>query len=589
MPQRTLTLAFLVVLAASRGATTALADDLDPTFGVSGVAMTDVGGWDSVTDVLVQPDGRVLVAGTIDWNGTRNPFLACFTSDGALDLDFGSAGLVIPGRYTQAAPRIALQADGRILLATRSDDAPVGIVVFRFAPDGTPDAGFGDAGAAFIPSFFVGSVAGIDIDATGRIVVGARLILPAIEAVGIARFTAEGAPDATFGASGLLTVEKPYYWLPLAMRLDSADRVVVAGFAFGLPDRFFTDAFVARFTSEGAPDSSFGDEGIVFIQQPSNGTEVQALSVQTDGKIVAGGRAWGPAFFESRWLLVRLDEEGTPDLTFGAAGTVELDPSTGHDVILSIDITEAGIHVAGQTETLGEGLAAARFDTSGQLDPTFGKSGMAGVPGLAATGFNRLAVQADGKVVVAGSGLVFEPVFNVDAYVARYLGESPPDLTPPVLTVPASVMADATGPTGATVSFVVSATDDEDLSPAVLCAPPSGSLFPIGDTTVSCTATDDAGNGTSAGFPVHVKGAAEQLAELERAVAGVGPGRSLGNKVRKAAAFLAKHDLRSAIQTLKAFIREVKAQAGKSIPPALAAELVATATRIIHVLGDTSF
>ena len=84
-----------------------------------------MGGWDSVTDVLLQADGKILVAGTVDWNGTRNPFLARYRDDGTLDPDFGSAGLVIPSRYTQPAPRIALQADEeRILLATRSDDAP---------------------------------------------------------------------------------------------------------------------------------------------------------------------------------------------------------------------------------------------------------------------------------------------------------------------------------------------------------------------------------------------------------------------------------------------------------------------------------
>ena len=575
------------VAAILAGVSPAGAGVLDPAFGNGGVVATDVGGWDSVTDVLLQSDGKILVAGTIDWNGTRNPFLVRYLDDGKLDPEFGSEGLVIPSRYTQPAPRIALQPDGKILLATRSDDTPAGLLVLRFEPDGTPDPAFGTGGAALIPSMVVSSIAGIGVGGDGRINVGARLSLPAGEAVGIARFAPDGSPDNTFGEGGLLTVELAYPSIPLAFTLDPAGRCVIGGFAIGLPGRSFSDAFVARFSSEGALDSTFGSGGIAFIQQPDNGTEVQALAIQPDGKIVAGGRAWGPAYYESRWLLVRFSETGLPDETFGSAGTVELDPSTGHDVILGIEITAAGIHVAGQTETLAMGLAVARFDSSGDLDVGFGTNGIAGVAGLAATAFNRLAVQADAKVVVAGSGQVFVPTFGVDVYVARYFGESVLDTTPPVPIVPAGVVADATGPTGAVVTFVASATDDVDPNPTVSCTPASGSVFAIGDTTVSCVATDHSNNSATASFKVHVKGAAEQLADLERAVAGVGPGRSLVDQVRTAENYLRKNAVGST-RTLKAFINEVKAQAGKSIPRDLAAGLVATATRIAHVLGDRS-
>ena len=572
--------AFLVPVSA------APADVLDPGFGNGGVVGTDVGGWDTVTDVLLQADGKILVAGTVDWNGTRNPFLARYRDDGTLDPDFGSAGLVIPSRYTQPPPRIALQSDGRILLATRSDDAPAGLLVLRFEPDGTPDSTFGTGGAALIPTLFVSSIAGLGVADDGHIIVGARLSLSAGEAVGIARFASDGSPDDTFGLGGLLTVQLAYPALPLALSLDPEGRIVIGGYTFGLPGRAFSDAFVLRFTSEGSLDPSFGADGIVFIQQPDNATEVQALAIQADGKIVAGGRAWGPAYYESRWLLARFTEAGLPDPTFGSSGTVELDPSTGHDVILGIAITAAGIHVAGQTETFALGLPVARFDSSGNLDAGFGTNGIAGVPDLAATGFNRLAVQADGKVVVAGSGQVFVPTFGVDAYVARYFGESQPDTTPPILVVPAGVTVDATGPTGAVVTFLASATDDVDPSPTVACMPTSGSLFSIGDTTVSCVATDDSSNSVTAGFSVHVKGAAEQLADLEHAVVGVGRGRSLVDKVRQAEAYLRKHDIGSTIRSLKAFINEVQAQRGKSIARELAAQLIATATRIASVLGD---
>ena len=66
------------------------------------------------------------------------------------------------------------------------------------------------------------------------------------------------------------------------------------------------------------------------------------------------------------------------------------------------------------------------------------------------------------------------------------------DSVAPILTVPADLTAEATGPTGAVVTFSASATDDTDPEPDVSCVPASGSTFALGDTTVSCTASDAA-------------------------------------------------------------------------------------------------
>jgi len=79
------------------------------------------------------------------------------------------------------------------------------------------------------------------------------------------------------------------------------------------------------------------------------------------------------------------------------------------------------------------------------------------------------------------------------------------DLTAPVLTLPGTVYAEATGPTGANVTFTVTATDDIDPSPTVVCDPASGSLFPLGTTTVNVTATDNDGHQTTGSFLVTVR------------------------------------------------------------------------------------
>ena len=84
----------------------------------------------------------------------------------------------------------------------------------------------------------------------------------------------------------------------------------------------------------------------------------------------------------------------------------------------------------------------------------------------------------------------------------------------PLLDVPGDLVVEATGPTGAQVTFTVTATDDVDPDPLVVCAPASGSTFPLGATTVECTATDDVGNQTAGSFTVTVSDTSPPILDL---------------------------------------------------------------------------
>lgn len=88
------------------------------------------------------------------------------------------------------------------------------------------------------------------------------------------------------------------------------------------------------------------------------------------------------------------------------------------------------------------------------------------------------------------------------------------DVEPPVVIVPADMTVDATGPAGAAVTFTATATDNRTLAPVLVCAPASGSVLPVGTTSVACTATDGAGNTATRTFAVRVRGAVEQLGRL---------------------------------------------------------------------------
>jgi hypothetical protein len=159
------------------------------------------------------------------------------------------------------------------------------------------------------------------------------------------------------------------------------------------------------------------------------------------------------------------------------------------------------------------------------------------------------------------------------------------DTTPPVITVPGPITVNATSPTGAVVTYSVSATDPDDTVASLSCAPASGTTFPIGTTTVTCTASDTHGNSSTATFTVHVKGGAEQLSDLLTAVTGVGPGTSLADKVSQVQTYLTADDLMDACSTLAALVNELKAQSGKTIASGQATTLIATTQRIEAVHG----
>jgi hypothetical protein len=163
-----------------------------------------------------------------------------------------------------------------------------------------------------------------------------------------------------------------------------------------------------------------------------------------------------------------------------------------------------------------------------------------------------------------------------------------PDITPPLLTVPPGIAADATAPTGKTVTYPALATDNVDGPIPVTCNPASGSLFGIGDTVVTCSATDAAGNTASASFTVHVRGAAEQLARLAAAIKDAGPGTSLSDKVVEAQTSLAAGKIDATCDALTAIVNSLQAQSGKTIPPRTAALLIVDATRIESVLACAS-
>lgn len=365
----------------------ALPGDLDTSFGGDGFVHTDFAadGLDisSAGGIAIQTDGRIVVVGFARGIGfdLRVPVLARFTSLGNLDTTFGSGGKVLIdfGMISDAGSAIAIQADGKLVVAGTT--AASATSSQRFAA--------------------------------------------------LARLNPNGSLDATFGSGGIVTSNRVVGSIVVgsisAMAIQSNGRILVAGSAG-------TDFLLARFTSSGNPDTSFGmvSGGLPnltgAITTDFGGTDIaQAMAIQGDGRIVVVGSS--VAVGDSRFAIARYASNGLLDNTFGSGGRVTTDfvsddngGATG-DAALGVAIQDNGrIVVVGRAETdgLANGdFALARYNADGSLDTTFGGDGK--VTTAFATGANdvahAVAIQADGRIVAAGlSGAALNEVFALARY-----------------------------------------------------------------------------------------------------------------------------------------------------------------------------
>jgi uncharacterized delta-60 repeat protein len=197
---------------------------------------------------------------------------------------------------------------------------------------------------------------------------------------------------------------------------------------------------VARFTSSGRADSTFGVGGEVTTTfKPGHSAEtsdVYALAIQTDGKIVAAGQAIGTT---AAFALARYNVDGTLDPAFGSKGEVTTDipagPTSSNDYARAMSIQSDGKIVVAGTTVPSTGTAVnvglVRYNSNGTLDTTFGTGGTvltshAAIPGslvdptFGRTWVGNAVVQPDGKILVAGYTLVTAIPSSYEAFVLRY-------------------------------------------------------------------------------------------------------------------------------------------------------------------------
>ena len=244
----------------------------------------------------------------------------------------------------------------------------------------------------------------------------------------LARYNADWSLDASFGKGGKVTTDfEGNFDQVLGMAIQRDGKVVAVGYAKTTTG---DDWGVARYNSDGSLDASFGKGGKVTTDFANNFDTASGAAIQSDGRIVVGGFAVNPNT-EFDFALVRYNSDGSLDTSFGKGGKVTTDFANSSDNAPSVAIQSDGKIIAigrARTSSTGFDMALARYNIDGSLDESFGKGGKVTTDfGSAAEGGRSVAIQSDGRIVVAGYAINVDP--GLDFALARYNIDGSLDVT----------------------------------------------------------------------------------------------------------------------------------------------------------------
>ena len=327
---------------------------------------------------------------------------------GPLDTSFNSSGMSTLqfGNNSVIARAVAIQTDGKIVTVgnTRSvhpSNANKFIALARSNKDGRLDASFGRLGMVATSDTWI-TASAVAIQADGKIVVsgtGASLKHNSYSSeISLIRYNIDGSLDPRFGAGGVATKSINFSFLAvptkLAIQLDG--KIVVLG-SEGIVGRKGGTFLLLRFNKDGSLDSTFGENGKASTSFSGSFDSPRAIAIQADGKIVVVGTssiprkrgkssqlgiAWGQDFDFS---LARYNTDGSLDSTFGVGGRMTTD-SGGAEMANAVAMqTDGKIVVAGsaveqliegQTGKTRGGIGLVRYNPNGSIDQTFAAGGM---------------------------------------------------------------------------------------------------------------------------------------------------------------------------------------------------------------------
>jgi uncharacterized delta-60 repeat protein len=285
----------------------------DTSFGDQGFTVTPSSRQDFSNALAVQSTGQIIVAGTTTLLGPQL-FLAQYTTAGILDTTFNSSGST-PGTQTllvgsrTEGNALAIDSSSNILVAGFAIQSQTNMFLARYTSAGILDTSFNTTGYNTLSIGSGATANAIGIQSSGKIIIAGSAVINGIPNFAVARFTTAGALDTTFGTGGITTTQVNTLSAIDSLAIDGSDNIIVVGNANN-------QITIARYTSSGALDNTFGTGGIA---QPNIGSPAVAYSVIIDGTfIVLAGSSQINGTKES--LIMRLTSSGALDTAFNSTG-----------------------------------------------------------------------------------------------------------------------------------------------------------------------------------------------------------------------------------------------------------------------------
>ena len=441
----------------------------DPAFEV--YERTDFGAVEEARNVTVQADGMIVACGAsgddiLDSHAAHDIALARYGPDGKLDPSFGVGGKVVVdlGAHSEVAEGVVALPDGHLLVAGSISGDHLGsgdgddIFVARFNSDGSLDRSFGKQGVAALDfGRSHDQAVAVAVQKDGAIVVaGSRWPGRGALQPGLARFTADGAVDIGFGVDGVFqsSFQRDTYLADVVVDSDGSLLLALNTWEYAYP---WWDGAVARVNAKGALDPTFGRDGIAVVPLARSGRgNSRATSVLTtsDGKVLIAGSTDSDAFRGSDILLTRFFGSGQLDPTFGAGPITLIEIATNSHDSLSDMVKDASgrlLLVSRSSKDIGwksQGLGFALRQADGSADLSFGSNGTgtAWLPfPVGATDFvEAAAILHDGRGVVVGTHYEDVGQPRIDDFM---LGILPLPAVPPVSPAPSATAQATATPT----------------------------------------------------------------------------------------------------------------------------------------------
>ncbi len=346
---------------------------LDSTFGTEGKILTDLdgGSHDYPYAIALQDDGKIVLAGYT--SGTYNRFaLVRYQANGSLDTTFGTAGIVITqfgANSADFANAVAVQEDGKILVVGTSDvGISTDVVLVRYLSDGSLDSSFGTGGKVFTDAGFTNAetASKVVLQSDGKILVSGASYTGSSDDFMVIRYTTTGALDPSFGVAGIALIDvdsnQNDYLTDIKVQADGS-LVLLGNHSASASD----DIALVRLTSSGSLDTSFGNSGkVIFGFAGDTSDYARALIVNSVGQIYVGGDTNPSGLYD--FTILNFNPDGSLNTSFGGgAGWVVTDISaSSSDRLYGMALhTNGSLFAAGRTSLLADDFVVIKYNSDG--------------------------------------------------------------------------------------------------------------------------------------------------------------------------------------------------------------------------------